>query len=289
MLIEPLAFDSMGVRSMATFIRTRDLGILIDPGAALGPKRYGLPPHPLEIQTLELLSRRIEKKALESDVIVVTHYHYDHHNLGDRISLDVYRGKILFIKDPNNMINFNQGKRRAPLFLEKIRDLPARIDVAEENSLRVGDTVVKFSKAVTHGADARLGYVVEVYVSDGKTSFLHSSDVEGPVNEEQVEFILEMNPEVLFLDGPMTYMLGYRLSQDHLRRSVKLVERIVDETDVRKIVWDHHLLRDLHFRSKIAGALEHASGRGVKIMTAAEFLGERNHLLEARRRELYGR
>ncbi len=289
MLIEPLAFDSMGVRSMATFVRTKDLKILIDPGAALGPRRYGLPPHPVEIRALELLSKRIEERALEADVIVVTHYHYDHHNLGDRISLDIYRGKLLFIKDPDNMINFSQGKRRAPLFLEKIRGLPTKIDVAEENSLKVGDTVVKFSKAVTHGANSRLGYVVEVYISDGKMSFLHSSDVEGPVNDEQVEFILDMNPEVLFLDGPMTYMLGYRFSQDHLRKAMELVERIVEETDVKKIVWDHHLLRDLDFRSKIADAVEHASGKGVKIVTAAEFLGERNNLLEARRRELYGR
>ena len=44
--IVPLAFDSFGVRSMATFVETDDLKVLIDPGVALAPVRYGLEPHP---------------------------------------------------------------------------------------------------------------------------------------------------------------------------------------------------------------------------------------------------
>lgn len=46
--IVPLAFDSFGVRSMATFVETDDLRILIDPGVSLMPSRYGLEPHLLE-------------------------------------------------------------------------------------------------------------------------------------------------------------------------------------------------------------------------------------------------
>jgi len=33
MEIVPLAFDSMGTRSMATFVRTGDTSLVIDPGA----------------------------------------------------------------------------------------------------------------------------------------------------------------------------------------------------------------------------------------------------------------
>ena len=51
--IAPLAFDSFGVRSMATFVETDDLKVLIDPGVALAPVRYGLEPHPLEWQRLD--------------------------------------------------------------------------------------------------------------------------------------------------------------------------------------------------------------------------------------------
>src|SRR5256885_8843455 len=40
----PLAAESLGVRSMATYVEVGDLGILIDPGATLAPTRWGLPP-----------------------------------------------------------------------------------------------------------------------------------------------------------------------------------------------------------------------------------------------------
>jgi len=46
--IVPIAFDSLGVRSMATFGETADMKILIDPAAAPAPTRYGFPPHPVE-------------------------------------------------------------------------------------------------------------------------------------------------------------------------------------------------------------------------------------------------
>ncbi len=48
MKITPLAADSLGARSMVTFVETRDVSVLIDPSVRLGPRRYELPPHPLE-------------------------------------------------------------------------------------------------------------------------------------------------------------------------------------------------------------------------------------------------
>ena len=56
MKIKPLAFDSLGVRSTATFVET-DQKITIDPAAALGPKRYRLPPAQIEIDRLLELSK----------------------------------------------------------------------------------------------------------------------------------------------------------------------------------------------------------------------------------------
>ena len=48
MRIVPLAADSLGARSMATFVETRDVSVLVDPSVRLAPVRYDLPPHPLE-------------------------------------------------------------------------------------------------------------------------------------------------------------------------------------------------------------------------------------------------
>ncbi|MDK2464732.1 MAG: MBL fold metallo-hydrolase, partial [Candidatus Korarchaeota archaeon] len=78
MLVRPLAFDSMGVRSMATYVETRDVSLLIDPGVALAPRRFGLPPHDVERERLRSLARVIEEHARRARILVVTHYHYDH-------------------------------------------------------------------------------------------------------------------------------------------------------------------------------------------------------------------
>ena len=44
MKIIPLAAESLGVRSMATYVEAGQTGILIDPGATLSPSRFNLPP-----------------------------------------------------------------------------------------------------------------------------------------------------------------------------------------------------------------------------------------------------
>ncbi|HDJ38475.1 MAG TPA: MBL fold metallo-hydrolase, partial [Methanosarcinales archaeon] len=92
MEITPLAFDSFGARSMATVIETDDLSILIDPGVALGPSRHRLPPHPLEIKRERELWQDINDHAARADVLVVSHYHYDHHNPEEPM---LYGDKIL--------------------------------------------------------------------------------------------------------------------------------------------------------------------------------------------------
>ena len=52
MRVIPLAAESLGVRSMATYVEVADTAILIDPGATLAPARYGLPPAEAEWEAL---------------------------------------------------------------------------------------------------------------------------------------------------------------------------------------------------------------------------------------------
>ena len=61
MNIIPIASDSLGVRSMATYVETKDCKIVIDPSAALGPKRYGLPPAKEEQEALSDMNLAEEK------------------------------------------------------------------------------------------------------------------------------------------------------------------------------------------------------------------------------------
>ncbi|MDY6865749.1 MAG: MBL fold metallo-hydrolase [Halobacteriota archaeon] len=281
--VKPLAFDSLGVRSMATFVETTDLKILIDPGVALGPMRYKLPPHNIEVERCKKLWDVVKEHASLADILIVTHYHYDHYNPEEP---ELYEGKVVYLKDPKTNINKSQ-KTRASHFLKELSELPKSIEVADGNSFKHGSTIINFSEPVFHGTDSKLGYVTEVSISCGNEKVLHTSDVEGASQRDQIDFVLEEKPDILILDGPMTYMLGYSFSKDDLRRSLENLMRVIFYTDVKSIVIDHHFMRDLKYEKKIEQIYEIAEERNVKVVTAAEFAGDETEMLEARRRELY--
>ncbi len=285
MEIKFLAFDSFGVRSQSTFVQTRDITVHIDPAVSLAPRRYNLPPHRREVERMFECARVIEEYARESEVIVVTHYHYDHHDPGKLIPVDIYRNKIVIIKHPEQKINKSQ-MMRAARFLKLIKPIAREIKIADGNTYTFGGTVIKFSQPVPHGANERLGYVVEVSISSGDMKFLFSSDVEGPVLPEQTKFILEEKPNVVVIDGPMTYMLGFRYSKRALESSIKNLKSIVD-LGVETIILDHHLVRDLKYRERLAEVYHYAEEKGVKVMTAAEYMKRPVELLEALRDKLY--
>jgi len=270
---------------MATFVETDDLKVLIDPGVALAPVRYGLEPHPLEWQRLDEAWEAIKQYAENAEVLIVTHYHYDHHDPG---SPELYKNKTVFIKHPTQNINRSQ-QERAALFLEAIKGMPKKLEVADGKNFQLGKTFINFSKAVCHGTNPRLGYVTEVSIKSNSEKFLYTSDVEGPSLEDQIGFILAEKPDVLFVDGPMTYMLGYRYSYKSLEISNNNLVKAIKETSLNTLVLDHHFLRDLNYKARIKPVYEAAEKRGVKVVTAAELCGRKIEMLEASRRELYAK
>jgi len=274
MKITPLAFDSMGTRSMATLVETKDIKLIVDPGVALAPERFGLPPHPEEIKRKEEHWRAIKMAANEADILIVTHYHFDHY-MPD--SAEIFKGKIAMLKDPNEHINKSQIARSAK-FRKNMGDLPKEIIYTDGKEFAYGDTKIKFSLPMTHGLENRLGYVTEVLIDDGDGRFIHTSDVLGPSTTEQTEFIIHENPDTAFIDGPMYFSVPQAIAN---------LKRIILESDIRKLVIDHHLLRDAHWRKKIDDVFKEAEKKGVKVLTAAEYAGKENDLLEARRKELY--
>ncbi len=273
MKIKPLAFDSLGTRSMATYVQT-DIKIVIDPSAALAPSRYGLSPHPIELKRLEEHINKINKISKKSDVLIVTHYHYDHHNPEHP---EIFENKIAFLKHPTKNINRSQ-KGRAKYFLELIK--PKKLEYSDGREFQIKNTTIKFSKAVYHGTNSKLGYVTEVLIEYKGKKFIHTSDVEGPAVKDQTDFILKEKPDVVFIDGPMTYMLGYRYSRKNFEKSIENLKGIAEVVD--KIVVDHHLLRDLNWREKIS-EVEKVN----HVYSAAEFAKKKEELLEAMRKELY--
>ena len=222
MKIIPLASDSMGTRSMATFVETKDTKVLIDPGVALGPYRYGLEPHPLEWEKMDEDWKKIKRYAKKAKVLIVTHYHYDHHDPDEPA---VYKNKILFTKHPKDNINKSQ-KKRARYFLNQLGELPKEMEFSDGNEFSFGKTTIRFSEAVPHGTNTKLGYVTEVCVIEGRDRFVYTSDVQGPCLKEQLRFILDERPRVLFCDGPMTYMLGFRYSKKNLKKSIRNIKKL---------------------------------------------------------------
>jgi predicted metallo-beta-lactamase superfamily hydrolase len=270
---------------MATFVETDDLKVLIDPGADLAPIRYGLEPHPLEWQRLDETWEAMKQCAEDADVLIVTHYHYDHH---DPDNPELYKNKTVCIKHPTQNINPSQ-QERASLFLEAIKGMPKRLQLADGKHFQIGKTVINFSKAVCHGTDPLLGYVIEVSVENNGEKFLHTSDVEGLSLEDQIAFVLEEKPDVLFVDGPMTYMLGNHYSFKNLETSNDNLVKVIEKTNLCTLVLDHHLLRDLDYKVRIKPVFEAADRRELNVVTAAEFCGRKIEMLEALRRELYAK
>jgi len=279
----PLAFDSLGVRSMATFVETDDCRVLIDPGAHLAPLRYGLLPHPVEEKRLDELWEKIKQYAVQADVLIVTHYHYDHH---DPDEPEVYKDKAVYIKHPTENINQSQ-RARAATFLEAVKGLPKSLEYADSRTFHAGKTRICFSRAVCHGTNPRLGYVTEVSVSHGSERVVHTSDVEGPSLSDQIGFVLRERPQVLIVDGPMTYMLGFRYSYKSLEISNKNLIKAIEKTELHTLIIDHHFLRDLNYKARIQPVYEAAKARKVKVLTAAEYARKKVQMLEAQRKQLY--
>ncbi len=274
--IVPLAFDSMGARGMSFYVKTKGAKILVDPGVNLAPNRHKLAPHPLEEEAKKKMWRRIELSALDSDIVVLTHFHYDHLNPD---GYSVFYGKEIFLKHPEKNLNYNQ-MRRASLLLEDIKGKARQVRYADGQLFSTGNLIVEFSRAVPHGIDTRRGCVVQLYLEDPTCKFLYTSDVEGANLDVQIRFVIDKNPEILFIDGPA---ITFPNSRTHR------IEEILKGTDTRTIVVDHHIMRETNWREYLKGSIDLSLAKGGKLISAAEFGGEKENLLEARRVELYRR
>jgi len=119
--VVPLAAESLGVRSMCTFVETPDVKVLVDAGVSLGPFRLGFPPHPREYKALKAARKRIADAARKAEVVTISHYHFDHHTpsytdwflhwSSDEAARQIYEGKVVLAKSYRDNVNFSQRHR----------------------------------------------------------------------------------------------------------------------------------------------------------------------------------
>lgn len=279
--IVPVASDSMGVRSMAVFVETSEGAVFIDPGAALAPRRYGLPPHETEYRLLDQFLDDIKKYLAEAEIVVITHYHRDHYlyRPGEE---EVFRGKILLVKHPSENINYSQ-RVRAHVFLEKmgVRNIAKEVLYADGIIWNTGTLRLSFSPPLFHGeCGSRLGKVLAVTLEEDSYRVMHASDIQGGICDESLRYVAGIKPDFLIISGPPTYI------DPALGNHPNLKQLVARAKEGSVIILDHHFLRDRNYRDHLQ-LLRHIRG-DVKVLTAAEYLGREVVQLEAYRDELWG-
>jgi predicted metallo-beta-lactamase superfamily hydrolase len=291
----PLAAESFGVRSMCTYVETTDLKVLLDAGASLAPNRHGFPPHPKEYEALQKCREKISKAAEQAEVVTLSHYHFDHHTpsyedwcynwSSPEVARQVYEGKLVLVKNYRSMINFSQ-RRRGWLFKKTAGKYAKSLKTADGKIFEFGNTKLKFSNPVFHGSEnSALGWVLMTTIECEDEKFLFASDVQGPMNDSALKIILVEKPQLIIIGGPPIYLAGFRVKDEHIELGMKNLE--ISAKNIPTTILEHHILREERWREFSQPVFDAASKTGHSMVTAAEFLKNKNNLLEFRRKQLF--
>jgi len=292
--IVPLAAESLGVRSMCTFVQTPDVRILLDAGVSLGPNRFGFPPHPREYEALKECRRKIAESAEKAEVVTVSHYHFDHHTpsyidwcfnwSSEEVARQIYDGKVVLAKSYRDNVNFSQ-RRRGWVFAKTGGKHAERLQYADGKVFEFGDTKIRFSEPVFHGpGDSELGWLLMITIERENERVLFASDVQGPMYTPTLKTILEQNPNVVIIGGPPTYLAGL-VREEQIQQGMLNLEKIVQS--VPTTLLEHHLLREENWWALAHSVLDTALKAGHTALTAADFLKKQNILLESQRKQLF--
>jgi predicted metallo-beta-lactamase superfamily hydrolase len=292
--ITPLAAESLGTRSLCTQVVTPDVCILLDPSAALA-KRFNLEPHPDEYLALQKALRIITGAASGSDILSISHYHYDHvrpgfenhlYNLSVQNERSImFSEKIVLAKD--NRENINPSQRRRGFYFEKdVKDIATKVEWADNRFFKFGDTKVSYSPPLPHGpSSSRLGYVLSTLIEHFKNRILFAPDVQGPIVQDTLQYLLQMAPDLLIIGGPPIYLSQFTDKE----RTAAQNSLLVLASTIPTLVVDHHLMRAKNWKEWMSPVYESAENSGNRLLTMAELAGVENRLLEIEREENYKR
>jgi len=295
--VTPLAAESFGVRSMCTFVETPDVKVLLDAGVSLCPKRFGLPPHPIEFKTIDRLRKNVAEAADRAEVVTISHYHFDHHTPSyedwlvnwteaNETARQIYQAKTVLMKNPKEKINASQ-RQRAWLFQKTGGKYAEKLETADSKAFAFGKaTLLRFSEPVPHGPeDSMLGWVVMTLIECDGERFMFAPDVQGPMSTHTLELIKQAKPQVVMIGGPPFYLGGFKVDEAQLQMGLRNLASVVETVPLT--ILEHHALRDEAWQQRIKQVYDVALKTGHTVMTAAEFAGKENAFLESRRKRLY--
>jgi predicted metallo-beta-lactamase superfamily hydrolase len=295
--VVPLAVESLGVRSMCTYVETSDVKILLDAGVSLCPNRFGFPPHPKEFKAIDECRKSIARAAEDAEIVTLSHYHFDHHTPSyedwltqwtekTETARQVYEGKTVLLKNPREMINYSQ-RQRGWMFQKTGGSFAEKLEVADGKSFDFGGTRVKFSEPVFHGPEnSFLGWVLMTTIECRGEAFMFAPDIQGPISSKTLQIIINEAPQLMMLGGPPSYLIGFKTDEEQVRAALSNLRRIVECVPVT--ILEHHFLRDENWRERSVDVFYQAYKSDHTVLTAAEFLGLQNNFLEASRRRLFG-
>jgi predicted metallo-beta-lactamase superfamily hydrolase len=277
--IKILGTESLGVRSLSCVVEVENRKIVIDPGLALGYRRYGLLPHPAQVAVGEQMRRKILAELKDATDVVMSHFHGDHVPLPDAnpYQLKAQQAAPLcrtpqFWTKGSRGLSDNMLRRRESLGKVLGRGLP--------NAEGQGDGLLAFSPPMPHGRpNTKLGTVMMTRIEWEGTVFVHASDIQ-LLDGEAVSFILDWQPDIALAGGPPLYLPW--LSSEYREAAWKNAWRLARHVDT--LILDHHLLRceeGLSWLDRLS------SETGHRVICAADFMERPRCSLEARRRQLY--
>jgi hypothetical protein len=115
--------------------------------------------------------------------------------------------------------------------------------------------------------------------------FLFASDVQGPMDDFALKIILAEKPHLIIIGGPPIYLAGFRVKNEHVEQGMKNLESLAK--NIPTTILEHHILREEKWREFSQPVFDVASKSGHSVVTAAEFLTNKNNLLEFRRKQLF--
>ncbi len=279
MKIEIIGTESLGVRGLCTVVTTADRRIVIDPGVALGYRRRGRQPHPLQVYVGVQVRRAIIASLETATDIVISHYHGDHIPLADanpyqldaRSVVEACRNTRFWCKSSDAPFN-----RISMRYTELSRLLGRSLPVVDGTDTEA----MNFSKLQPHSVtDSGLGTVMMTRIVDGGEVFVHASDIQ-LLGDDSVSQILEWGPSTVLVSGPPLYLS--RITVDQVRAARRNALRLAQNVDT--LIIDHHLLRSEEGCRWLDDLIE-TSGR--RIVCAADYMGRQRLFLEAWRDRLY--
>ncbi len=289
--IEPLADESLGVRSMSFLVATPDVVLLLDPGASLAPRRFNLPPHPEEFRALAEARRHIVDRAEDAEVLVISHYHRDHftppyeslYECCDKNDFtSIYNGrKELLVKVLDSKTPFNQ-KKRAWQLARELEKLGVKVRQIGEGSVNFGNTTLSFFLS-SHGS-SKLGNVLVVILKyRNECTLIYAPDVQGPVDDAAFSRMLTNKFDLAVVGGPPLYLEERSEELSNIAKKGLANLAALIKANPRRVIVTHHLLRSSDWME----ALERHGVSEDDIITYSSIRGVPLTLLEARRRLLF--